>query len=295
VSQYAQRTGLSEDFIRSHPAILKLVRRAIKEDWLASPQGLANFDLAFTQTPWFKNNASYARTYMMMAAKGGADFDSKIETTREAIRARAQQLGAVLDDKALDTFATAYHMNGWGEEGRGVFLDRALMGELDDFDTNYIDFTKGGAETIGTSLREMARANGVRYNDSYFEGAAKSVLSGLSTLEDYASEIRQAAASQLPMYAERIKAGENARDILSPYVNTYAKIYGKDPNSIELDDPYVKEAYGQVDKDGKPAAVGLWEYEKLLRKKPGYEYTQDAQERVSQLTGEIVRMFGFGG
>lgn len=295
ITAFAKQSGLDETFIRSHPAILKLVRKAIKQDWLSSAQGKANFQKAFEQTPWFKNNASWARGYILAQAQGGEDFNAKRETAREFIAQRAQALGAVLDDRALDAFTTAYFMNGWGEQGREGFLDRALAGELEDFDTSYLDFTKGGPQSIITTLKKSARANGLTYSEDYYQSAARSVIAGLGTIQDYDAEIRQQAASARPQYADRIMAGENVRDIVSPYINTYAKMFDLDPDAVDLDDPNMKIAFNAVDDKGNPAAMGLWDYEKALRKTDGWQYTRDAHDRVANLTGEIVRMFGFGG
>jgi hypothetical protein len=295
VKAFAKQSGLDEAFIRSHPAILKLVRKAIKQDWLSSAQGKANFQKAFEQTPWFKKNASWARGYILAQAQGGADFEANRETAREFIRGRAQQLGATLSDEALEAFTTAYFMNGWGEEGRQGFLDRALAGELEDFDTSFIDFTKGGPQSVMSALRKTARANGVPVSDSYLQGAARSVIAGLSTVQDYDAEIRRTAASARPQYADRILAGEDFRDIVSPYLNTYAKMFDLDPDAVDLDDPNVKLLFNRVDEKGNPTTMGLWDYEKELRKTDGWQYTRDAHDRVANLTGEIVRMFGFGG
>lgn len=295
VAQYAQMAGLDEDFVRSHPAILKLVRKAIKNKWNTSTQGKANFQREFEQTPWFKKNASWTRGYLLAQAQGGEDFNAKRDTAREVIRARAVQMGAVLDDTALDRFTTAYFMNGWGEQGREGMLDRALAGELEDFDSSTINFQKGGPQVIIGSLRGLARANGVEFSDSYYEGAARSVLAGLSTADDYAAEIRGHAASRLPIFRDRIMAGENARDIASPYINRMAEILELDPDSIGLNDSWITKALGGVGQDGKPSAMSFWDFEKELRKDERWQYTKQAHNEVSNLTREVVRMFGFGG
>lgn len=295
VSGFAAMSGLNEDFITSHPAILKLVRKAIKEDWLSSEQGKANFQREFEQTPWYQKNAKWARGYLMAQAQGGADFEANRETTAELIKKRAMELGAVLPDSAVDTFVTGYYMGGWGEKGREGMLDKALVGELEGFDASHVDFNKGGPQAIIMKLKATAAANGVDYSDSYFESAAKAVLLNAGSIGDYESEIRQQAATLHPQYANRIMAGEDARDIYSPYISIYAKMFDKDPASVRLDDPNLKMAFNATDSKGTPAPLGLWDYEKALRKSDGWQYTKQANDEVSKLTRDIVRMFGFGG
>ena len=296
--QVMNQTGWTRqyvNFLQSIPELWGLVQTAVNNDWFDSPVGQKKFQTRFESSKWFRENAASARGYLMAEAQGGADFDMKRETAREIIRARAQQLGAELSDEALESFTTAYFMNGWDQEGRQVFLDRALAGELEGFDTSFIDFTKGGPQSIVAKLRNTARLNGVRYSDDYYESAARSVIAGLSTVQDYDAEIRQQAAGAMPQYADRVLAGENVRDIMSAHIDRYARMFDLDPNAVELDDPNLKIAFNSVDDKGNPTTMGLWDYEKALRKTDGWQYTRDAHNKVADITGEIVRMFGYGG
>jgi len=295
IKDAASLAGYNAKFFRTKPELMALLREAIKNDWFDSARGQKMFQVRFENSKWFQNNAASARGYLMAQAQGGPDFDRKVETAREQIRARAALLGAEVDDDALDALTESYFMGGWGEQGREGMLDKALTGQLEDFDTNFLNFKAGGPDAIITQLKADARANGLDYGDSYFQAAATRILGGESTLQDYLSSQRQMAASADPLNAERILAGESRRDIYSPYISMYAKMFDQDPNGVELDDPNLKIAFNAVDEKGNPKAMGLWDYEKSLRKTDGWQYTRDAHDRVSQLTGEIVRMFGYGG
>ena len=291
VSQFAATSGLDEDFIRSHPAILSLVRKAISQDWLASPQGKANFQKAFEQTPWFKKNAYGAREYLMGAAQNSADFQQKQGTIREIISQRAQALGATLDEKSLDFFTKAYQMNDWGSEGRQTLLDKALAGDLPDFTTDHIDYSKGGPQAIIATLRKAAFKNGIKFSDDYYTGAAKMILSGTMAIDDYVAEIREHSASRFPIFAERIRAGEDAWDIASPYITRMADKLDLDPNSIDLNDPWITKALGGVDENGKPKAASLWDFEKSLKQHEDWQYSKDASQEIGNVTSKIVSMF----
>lgn len=295
VSQFAEMAGMDESFIRSHPYILGLVRQAIKEDWLASPQGKANFQREFEKSPWFRQNASWARGYLLAEAQGGEDFKQKRETVGELIAQRAMNMGAALSEDALAALTTAYFMNGWGEQGRESMLDKALTGQLEDFDISYLDFKRGGPDAIVTQLKANARANGLSYTEDYFRNAATQVLGGTRSLNDMLAAQRQLAATSNPWAKDRVLAGENLRDIASPYIATYAKMFGLNAGAVELDDPNLKVAFNATDAKGNPVPMGLWDYEKALRKTDGWAYTKDAHDKVSSLTGDILRMFGFGG
>lgn len=291
VKDFARKSGLDEDFILSHPAILKLVRQAIKGDWLASPQGKANFQKAFEQTPWYQNNASYARQFLLAQAKGGADFDSQVETAQQIVAARATALGAVLDSNALTKMAKAYLQNGWGQGGREAMLDQALTGSLPDFNHDFIDYEKGGPDKIIATLRDLARANGIKFTDQYFSNAANAVLGGQSTLDDYAAEIRGHAASRFPIFSDRLKAGQNVVDVASPYITRMADKLDLDPNNIDVNDPWILKALGGVDKDGNPSAMSLWDFEKSLKRHEDWQYSKDASNEIGGIANKVISMF----
>lgn len=294
VEEAAKLAGYSVEFFKANTELMALLREAINNDWFDTPRGQKMFQVRFEKSDWFKNNAKPARGYLIAQAQGGEDFNHKVETTREQIRARAIALGAELDDATLDVLTESYFMQGWGEQGREGMLDKALTGQLEDFNVNHLNFKAGGPDAIILQLKANARANGLDYGDSYYQTAATKILGGESTLQDYVSSQRQLAATSDPLNAARILAGENRRDIYSPYINTYAKMFDLDPNGVDLTDPNLKIAFNSVDDKGNPTAMGLWDYEKALRKTDGWQYTRDAHDRVANLTGEIVRMFGFG-
>lgn len=293
--QLAKQAGFTWEFVSAHPDLLALFRKAVKDNWIGSPPGQKLFDNALKDTKWYQENSQWARTYALNAAKGGADWDAQKATASEAVLAEAARIGANLDGQALQFFTDQYLANGWYESGRDGLLTKALAGELPDFTTDHIDYGRGGAQSVITQLRDLARNNGVRFDDSYFNGAARSVLAGLTTIDDYAAEIRKTAASYDPAHADRILAGENRRDIASPYINMYADMYDKDPNTVDLDDPMVKAAMNRVDDKGNISAMGLWDYEKHLKSQPEYGTTKRAWTEVGNITSELVRMMGFGG
>lgn len=295
IKEAAGLAGYSVAFFRSQPELIALLREAIKNDWFDSQRGMKMFQTRFENSDWFMNNAPSARGYLMAQARGGEDFNRKVETTREQIRTRATAIGAEVDDEALDVLTEAFFMNGWGEQGREGMLDKALTGQLDGFDTNFLNFKAGGPDALASKLRSQARANGLDFSESYYQTAVTKILGGESTFEDYLASQRQMAATADPLNANRIMAGESRRDIYSPYLTTYAKMFDLDPNSVSLDDPNVKMAFNTVDDKGNPVPVGLWDYEKQLRKTDGWQYTREAHDTTSKLTREIVRMFGFGG
>lgn len=294
LKELAQQNGFTMEFVKSHPQIRQVFETAINEDWVNSgPVGKAKFENALQATKWWKNNSSFAREYLMASMKGGKEWQDQITQAESEVQQIAVQMGASLTGEALSTVTKAYMVNGW--KSRPQFLAKALAGELEDFNIDYIDYKKGGATNITDRLKATAKANGVVFDDSYYQGAARSVLAGLSTEDDYLAEIRSHAASMSPLYADRVRAGENLKDITSPYINTMSRVLELDPNTIQFDDPHIKSILGAVDEKGNPKAVGLWEFEKALRADDRWQYTKQANDQASTLASRLVSMFGFGG
>ncbi len=295
IAQVGELSGYSRDFLKSDASLLEWARLAASGKWdLTSAKGLALAKAALKETTWFVNNGEQAQTYLAAKAEGGQKFTDLLTGTREMIQNTAEGMGAVLNEEQLDAFVTAYHMNGWGGAGKEDFLKKALSGSLPDFNSNFIDFTMGGPDALIMQMRNAARLNGLDYNEGFFQSKATRILSGDASLDDVYAEMRQMAASGDPLFRDRILAGESREDIYSPYINTYAKMFDLDPKSVGLNDNNVKLAFNSLDEKGNPMAMGLWDYEKALRKTDEWAYTRDAQDRVGALTGKIVSMFGFG-
>jgi hypothetical protein len=62
-----------------------------------------------------------------------------------------------------------------------------------------------------------------------------------------------------------------------------------DPNSISLDDPTLRQA---ITPEGE---VPIYNFQRLIRKDPRWEYTNNAREEVAQITQRILKDFGFQG
>lgn len=289
----AEQYNVAWDFVRSHKPLLKIFNQAIEEDWLSSETGKQNFVNALQNSAWYKENNEYARNYLLLKSQGGADFEDQMNVAKSAVQKEATRIGAVIDDATAEKLAEAYQMGGWYDTGRGQYLTQALTGQLKDFDTSFLNFQQGGAATLVTQLKQTAAKNGVQYDDGFYQGAATAIISGFSTVDTYLQQIRDTAASRYPVYADRIRNGENASDIASPYINTMQDVLGLAPGQVTLDTPEVKAALGQADPvTGKPAAMGMYEYEQMLRKDPRVKQTKWFEDNLSAAANAVFSTFG---
>jgi len=146
---------------------------------------------------------------------------------------------------------------------------------------------RGQAGSFTDSLRSMALVNGLKYNDDWYLGAARSVASGLTDESYWERELRNQAASMFPNYAEQINAGMNAMEIASPYINIYAQTLERSPYDLDLNNPDIRRAM----MDGQ----GLFEFQQSLREKPEWMNTKQAEDRVSEISLQVMKMFGLVG
>jgi hypothetical protein len=213
------------------------------------------------------------------------------------------KVGAQLDDSQLAKMADSYLMFGWGKQGRQQNLDLALTGQLSwkatdgtdhTFGQDFLTYGKGAAAATIERLRNAASENGVTFDDSYYQQAARAVTAGLGTEQDYLTDITNRAATANPVFADKIKAGISVKSLASPYVQTMGRVLELDPNTIGLDDPMIKQARGQVDAKGNPVALGLWDFEKQLRQDDRFGYTKQAHDQVGNIAQSLMSMMGYG-
>lgn len=283
-AQYQSAVGV----IYSVPELKGVFEQAINEGW-TNDRMIA----AVQNSDWYRNNNEYARVAWAQEQTGGADWKVGLENARSAVQQAATAAGASLTPAEADALARRYIYEGWGEDGRQGFLMQALSQEI-----TYLPDDRGNARLVGGAgeladgLRQLAYANGMNYSDSFYLSAAQSVAAGLTTAEDWERDMREQAASLWPVYGDKIRAGVNVFDLASPYIQTMSQEFEISPNDINLGDPYIREALTGVDDQGNPVAMGLWDFQKKLRKDPRWMNTAKAQNEVTGVAGRIMQMFG---
>ena len=300
----AQNTefDLIEGLINSDPDIAAIHKRASEELWFDTTVGREKYKAAIQQTRWYQENNKYARaaiTAFNLAKQGtGADWKTLLENARLQIEAQAAEMGAQVSPEEMRSLESRFIYEGWGEDGRGSLLTKALAQSI-----KYQPSLAGGgarslrgtAGNVAESLRMTALNNGLTYDDAFYQSAAQSVAMGMSKPEDWARDIRENAASQWPVFADKIRAGVDARSLASPYISAMAQEFEINPNDINLSDPYIRSAFGGFSADGQPQAMNLWEFQKKLRQDPRWMNTAKAQNEVTSVTGRVMQMFGLMG
>jgi hypothetical protein len=300
----AQNTefDLIEGLINSDPDIARIHKEASEQRWFDTTVGRERYRAAIQQTRWYQENNKYARaaiTAFNLAKQGtGADWKTLLENARLQVEAKAAEAGAQLNPQAIKELESRYIYEGWGQDGRDSLLTKALAQYI-----NYQPSLTGGANSslrgqagnVAESLRLTAVNNGLNYNDDFYQSAARSVAMGMSTVDDWSRDIRENAASLWPVFGQQIRAGVDARQMASPYIQAMAQEFEINPQEITLSDPYIRSALGGFSNDGQPQATNLWEFQKKLRQDPRWMNTAKAQNEVTSVTGKVMQMFGLMG
>ena len=274
--------GFSVDVITSNSELNGIFQQAVAEEW--SPN---RFQAALKSTKWYREHSAYWRDAWMQERTGGKDWEVRLKNAKLAIRQRALALGAAPNEDEIDKWARKYIYQGWDKDGRQLKLDKALA------ETIGRDGGAPGGEAANhiEYLRRVADANGLTPSDNTFIEAARRIAAGVSTQELEEAELRKMAASQYPVYRDKILAGQNAEDLLSPYSSVVKDLL--EIPEVKLNDPLLNQVIGNSDKQGNPVAMSLFDFRKKVRQDDRWQYTDNASQAVGDLATNIARTMGF--
>lgn len=257
---------------------------AFEQDW-----DKARFWSALEQTDWWRRNSKSMREYLLAAADpNNIDFKNLQEDSREYVLQTALDLGISLDDADIEDLSTQSLMFGWGDPAQKYELERAILNKPAKG-----PYT-GNIMGVSQSLKALAQANGVDYNEKWYEDAALSVASKKTRPDFWEQKVRQQAASMFPVFADQIEAGLNVYDIAQPYIKTMADEWGISPTAITLKDPTLLKGITNFNDKGNPYAMNLGDFRRMLRNDPRWMDTDRAQNDIGRVASQVLAMFGIG-
>jgi hypothetical protein len=278
------------NLIAEIPEINEIFEQAVAVGAFESQAGIQNFINDVIDSDWYKTNDAYARQAFIDRSTDPETYATTLDGAREQIRIRASEIGAQLEPQDIEALANRYVVEGWGQDGRDYLLDRALSDKIGMATGE--DGQQYLAGNVAENLRTIAINNGLSFGDEFYLSAAKSVASGLRTEEDFLRDMREQAASYWPAYGDQIRAGVDARSLLGGYINIMSRTLEIDPNSIMLDDPYLRKATTMLDDKGNPRPQSLWEFQQDLRNDPRWINTDQAVKAQVDIGANILRRFG---
>lgn len=276
----AVKYGWSEAVIKSNGSLLRLFNKAVKQKWTAE-----KFTASLKDTPWYKNHSASWREAENLRLSDPGEWKRRVNQESQGIKYAAAQLGATVDAEDLRNLAEQSLRGGWTDAQKTA----TLASYVDTLNNGSAFF--GQAGEVNQALRKTAAANGVAFTDDWYKSATKAVMSG-TPVEQFEQDLRNSAASTYPMFAEKIKAGQNVRDIASPYISSMQQILEIPEDQVDLNDPLVAKALKGADEAGNPAVVPLWKFEQTVRSDPRWMTTKNAGEVMDNVAESMKQKWG---
>lgn len=278
-SDYAEQYGFVESLLNSNKELKSLFDKAVKGTWTPS-----KFQAELRDTKWWKTLNKSQREFLVTQYGDPATGRQKLDQNLVKLKQLGGQMGVKLSDKGWKDLAYQYSYNGWTDQQLRYQLGRRLnMSGTQRF---------GEAGEIQDKLSEYAYNMGIKVSDSWMDTAAKSVVSGLSSQQDYESKLREQAKATYSFWSKQIDAGQSVSDLASPYMQTMSQLLELPAGSVNLFDPSIKKALQFRDSAGKSAVKPLWQFENEVRADPRWAKTNNAQNSVMQIAHQVLSDFG---
>ena len=223
----------------------------------------------------------------LASAAAKTEYGRGLDETINRVKEYVLESGATLADDEIRTFAEQIYDSGQDADiatVRSLLRGKIVVGK---------DGVLGGR--AGKNLAELtktAKANGLDLNKA-FGGQVQNWLQSIEqgeSVDTYKQIIRSVAKLGLPdKVGGLLDQGVDLETIYSPYRRQMASLLEVDEDAINLDDPLLRAAIGP-DKEQT-----LYDYKKMIRKDPRWQYTDNAREEVSDIALEVLRDFGFQG
>jgi LysM repeat protein len=274
VSEAFNAYGLTLELLKMFPDLQDAWDAFIRND-------ITQAKLEYYKSSYYKNVTETGQARAKTKANRNGVYLQELEDYTVKQRARLVGIG-ITDEKVLtnDFFEKAY-LSGWTDKQ----LDLNALGGTTKALT-------GGALGDTQTLKQYADAYGMSYNPLTYDIWTKSLAAGTMTEDDIKNKMRQDSASAFPVFADQINAGKSLDALASAYKTSIANVLEKDPDSVSWTDPNLRKALQNVDKDGKPILMPIWQFEKNLRSTTEWEYTNNARDTMDSLSLKVLRDWG---
>jgi len=146
-----------------------------------------------------------------------------------------------------------------------------------------------GVLKVEDALRSVANSNGISLSQGQINDYKSRINAG-EDLDLLKNDIRNIASLGQPDAIKKLMAsGTDLETIYYPYKRAMAASLGVNPETITLDDPTLRMAIGP-DKE-----MSLYEYKKAIRQDKRWQYSQEANDEVTNMINQVKRDFGFMG
>jgi len=282
-AETAESFGFVQSLINSNADLKKVFSQALKGQW--TPQ---RFQAALRDTGWFKHHDAKERDFLIK--QYGDPASAKQDLSQAYVHARqlANSLGMqeTASNKAkLNTWAYNIAAHGWNDDQLRYDMGKYV------FFNNDIHQGEGGADV--DKLQAFTYSMGVKMSGSWYTNAARAIVRGVATQQDYEDQVRRQAKSLFPQWSKQLDSGQTVADIASPYMQSMSQILEVPAGSVNLFDPAIKKALQAKDPNtGANTVTPIWQFENTLRSDPRWKGTKNAQDSMMQTAHQVLADFG---
>lgn len=285
--EVALKYGMSWAIIQSDPQLAAWFSDFAKRFVKAKGQiDQSRFQLELEQQPWWQQHSATYIADLKQELENPEDYKQSLAGDVSTLRDAANQMGARVDDTALEAVAKNARRLGWTEAQQRNALAAFVTADGGDFD--------GNAGMAQDDLARWADANGMRLSPGMVDGYVQRLARGETSLDEIKSDIRKTyMAGAFPAWADKINAGMDIADIAAPYKQTMASLLEVDDQTLRFDDPLLSGALQSVGPDGKPRVMPLYEFQNMVRKDSRWQTTDNAYQTYAGVAQNLLRTFGF--
>lgn len=278
--ELASKYGWAHALLVSDPALKSLFAKAVQGQWSTD-----RFNAQLRSTPWFQNHSESWRNSETLRTSDPASWRQELQQRKDKFKNDALALGAKLDPNELEELSTLAAQGDWNEDQ----VKHWVAARLDLTDNGGLFGLAGKAED---QLKALAGANGISMSPDWYQQKARSVLMDDADITEFEGLIREQAAMTYGGWADRIRAGENVRDLASPYVQSMSRVLEIPENNVSLQDPTLRKAITNTTQTGDPAVSPLWQFEKDLRSDTRWKTTKNAQQTAAESGMDVLKQWG---
>ena len=267
--------GLTDSLIRAFPELQEVYDLFLKKDYTEAR-------LKYFATNYYKGITETGKSRQGLKATAPGQYAQLLDSYRLAQRKRLTTKGINLDDATFNQLTEEGFDSGLDENQLDVkILNSGKLGTI-------------GGTTLGmvNTLKTYADDYGVNQllNKSWWDQKSTDLFAGKTTDDDIEEEIRNMSASAYAAYAPGIMAGRSLASQTSALKQSYATIYGVDPDTVQWSNPTFMKLTQYVDpKTKQPVPIPLWEAEKIMKSQDDYLYTKNAQDSFNEIGSSILR------
>jgi hypothetical protein len=282
----ASKWGFAYAVIASDTELLEFFNKKAAE-YLKNPSGFSDaaFYLELSEQDFSQRYRASALEDMNFEARYGDQYNLEIDSEVEDLRDETLALGASLSDVQLRELAVRKRRTSMSGSQVSNFLSEYISVKDGRF--------TGAAGITQDTINKWAMSNGLSLSSNSVQDYVKSIARGDSSFEDIKSDLRRTyMAGAYPAWSDRINAGQDISDIAAPYKSRMAKLLEIDESQIDFNDNMLSQGLQGVGADGKAGIVPLYEFDKMIRKDPRWDRTENALKTYTDAGSSILKMFG---